>query len=128
MARERQGLEGELASAGFSTRTINALIYGLQLQSVDKLRSAEWGSIKAGTRLVTAPSRTTNMGPKGVAEVQAFREQGDARRAAPAGPSSVSARLQPNELARLDAWAIEHGMNRAEAVRTMVLSALQLTG
>jgi Ribbon-helix-helix protein, copG family len=126
MARHRQGLEGELASAGFSTRTINALIYGLQLQSVDELRSAEWAPVGDKNGLATTLGRIPNMGAKGLAEVQAFREQGDARQAIPSGPSSVSARLRPNELASLDAWAAAHGMSRAEAIRTMLLSALQL--
>lgn len=124
MARRRYGLEGELAEAGFSSRTINALKYGLQLESIDQLKSAEWGSVKERTGLAGALSVLPNMGRKGFAEVQAFREHGDARRAATIAPTSVSARLDPPEIAKLDAWAAERGISRTEAVRRIVLSTL----
>jgi len=65
------------------------------------------------------------MGPKGVAEVQAFREHGDARRAVAIAPTSVSARLSPAEVAKLDIWAAERGLSRTEAVRSIVLSTLR---
>lgn len=125
MAKLRYGLEQELAEAGFSSRTINALVYGLQLESLNQLRSGEWGSAKDRTGLASELSRLPNMGPKGIAEVQAFRECGDARRAVTVAPTSVSARLNPSEITKLDTWASERGLSRTEAVRSIVLSTLR---
>lgn len=125
MARRRYGLEAELEDAGFSSRTINALKYGLQLASIEQLQSAEWGSQKHRNGLAWELSVLPNLGPKGFAEVQAFRDLGDARRAATVVPTSVSARLQPQEVAKLDAWASERGVSRTEAVRRILLSTLQ---
>ncbi len=128
MAKRRYGLEAELAEVGFSSRTINALIYSLRLESIDQLRSAEWGSEKDRTGLAWILSTLPNMGAKGSAEVRAFRDHGDARRAVTMAPSSVSARLQPQEVAKLDAWAAERGLSRTEAVRSIVPSTLQTGG
>ena len=127
MAKQRTRLEAELEDVGFSIRTIRALIYNLGLERLEDLKSAEWGSVKERTGLATVLSRLPNMGPKGVAEVQAFREHGDARRATKIAPTSVGARLHPSELAALDAWATTRGLTRSEAVHEILISALQRT-
>lgn len=125
MARWAQGsLGAQLHEAGFTARTIHALIYSLRLESLEELRTAEWGSVRDGTGLATVLSRLPNMGPKGFAEVQAFREHGDPRKANEIAATSVSAKFSPDELRALDEWAKKRGVTRTGAVRAIVRAAI----
>jgi hypothetical protein len=123
MGKPRQDFAAELADVGFSNRTINAVIYDLQLESMDELRQLEWGSVKERTGLVTALNRLPHIGMKSIAEVQAFRELGNASLAASLAPTEVRVFLQPGEIKALERWASERGLTRTEAVRALIKRA-----
>lgn len=125
MARRHSGVAAELHEVGFSTRAINALVYGFGLEALDQLRTAHWGSVESREGLSWELSRIPNLGPRGVAQVQSFREHGSASRASELSPTSVSARLSPEEYAQLRRWAQDRGLSKSEAVRSILLSALQ---
>lgn len=124
------GLGVELHAAGFSTRTVNALVYSLGLSSLEQLRTAEWGSVEDRTGLAWALQTLPNMGRKGLAEVVAFRAGLDPKAARPAGKRYYSVPLDDAEFAALDAWiaAQPKPVGRPEAIRAMVVASLHLMG
>ncbi|MCC7266306.1 MAG: hypothetical protein IT546_03080 [Caulobacteraceae bacterium] len=128
MERRQTDLREQLQEAGFSTRTVNALIYHYELQDLRQLTAVDWGSVEDRTGLVAVLRRLANLGQKGIAEVRAFREFGDARLAWRIAPTSVSARLEPSELAALDVWADARGFTRTQAVRAILTEALRADG
>lgn len=128
MASQPIDLRERLQDAGFSTRTINALINSYELQHLGQLTAAEWDSAEDSSGLMAALRRLPNLGQKGIAEVQAFREFGDARMASRIAPTNVSIRLEPNELASLDVWARGRGFTRAEAVHAILAAVLKADG
>jgi hypothetical protein len=121
MARRHFGLAAELAEAGFSTRAINALIYSLQLESLEALRRAPWED------LMLELSRTPNVGKKVIAEVEAFRSGRDPKSAVPI-QTYVSVPFDAHALAALDAWISRQPeqLTRPEAVRCLVAKAIGL--
>lgn len=124
MARQRRGVEAQLEEAGFSPRSIYALRYGLNLETIDQLKTAEWGSEKRAGGLAFELRTLPGLGERGFAEVVAFRAHGDARRAADVAPSTVSIKLAPLDVAKLDRWASTQGVSRTSAARVMLLDAL----
>jgi hypothetical protein len=125
MARKHFGIAAELHEVGFSTRAINALVYGFGLERLHQLRTAPWGSVEARKGLSWDLLRVPNLGPRGLAQVQSFREHGSASLASELSSTIVSVRLSPAECARLQAWAEERGVSRPEAARLIVLRGLE---
>ena len=109
----------DLQQAGFSTRTINALVYGSRVKDIEELQSAPWGDRNLPDTLCWELSVAPSMGPKGIAEVEAFRRGEDPRSAKRSGPANVTVRLTEDQLAKLDAYrdAQSDKPTRAEALR-----------
>jgi hypothetical protein len=120
--------EKELWAVGFSRRTARALIYSLNIQSLEVLGSMEWGSRKGRRGLCWELSMLPGIGPKGEAEVIAFREYGDARRLTKPGPVKVLVPLGADLADSLDAWIANQPkpVSRPEAIRAMVEAAMSL--
>ena len=128
MRRHRNGLADELKAAGFSTRTCNALIYGVGLRSLDEVRTAEGGSKKSRTGLAWELSILANFGQKGLFEVEAFRAGRDPRTARSQDRQTVAVSLAGVELDILDAWIAEQTdpePSRPAAIRAMMQATLQ---
>lgn len=124
----RRQIEADLREAGFSSRTIHALVWIADIRNLDDLRSAPWGSGEPGDdglwrRLAVTP----NFGRKSLAEVVAYREGRHPSAGRPAGPVTVSTLLHPAQLAQLDAWIASQPqpVTRSEAVRSFILAGLE---
>lgn len=129
MPRRFYGLEAELHEAGFSTRTITAIVYGAGIKSLDELKSTPWGTGNPGDNgLAWKLATTGNFGKKGLAEVEAFREGRDVRSARPPGPASLTIPMESKMLAELDAFIARQPKptTRPEAIREFVAAALRL--
>ncbi len=121
-------MEDELRAAGFSRRTANALVYSSRVESLEALMSGPWGDRNDTTSLCWELSVTPGLGPKGVAEVLAFREGRDPRTAVAPGPIKAILLLGPEEVAALDAWIAKQPepVSRPEAIRAFVAAGLDL--
>ena len=122
-------LSQALKGAGFSSRTAHALAYGSVATSLADLKSRPWGSREEQDGLMWDLRCLPNLGPKGMAEVVAFRAGLDPRSAKAPGAERVSVPFKPEELASLDAWIAKQPSktNRPEAIRILTAAALQKT-
>jgi hypothetical protein len=115
-------LAGQLKAAGFSSRTANALVHGAKIPSLEHVRKAHWGDGSPGSGLRWELSCCPNMGPKGLAEVEAYRRGEHPGPARPPGPVRLSVSIEEHLLPGLDAW-IEH---QAEPRPTRAQALLRL--
>jgi hypothetical protein len=127
--RQRR-LRSELQQVGFSTRAINALVYGTNVSSIEDLRSRRWGSPTDQYSLCFELSRVPNLGQKGLAEVLAFRE-GNAPRSAHAPVTvSVSVPMDAEMIGALDGFIAKQPgkIKRPAAIRALVAAGLRSMG
>lgn len=124
--RAAQFFSDELRAAGFSTRATNALVYSSGIGSLEELRSRPWGDRQDTTSLQWALSVRGSLGPREIAEVVAFREGRDPRKAVAPIPMNVVVPLQPDDLAALDAWIAEQAkpLSRSQAVGVLMTQGL----
>jgi hypothetical protein len=106
-------LTKHLQALGFSTRTANGLVYGAEIKSVEELKTREWNELSQDL------SRAPSLGPKGIAEVEAFRRGEDPKSGRAPGPIKITVPLSDDELAALDAYreAQADKPSRPEALR-----------
>jgi hypothetical protein len=118
----------ELRAAGFSSQTAAALAFGARI-GPDELRHAPWGSPEQRQGLAWELLGVRKLGPKGLAEVIAFREGRDPRTAAASGVCRTVVPLTPEMLQALDAWIAKQPKpcSRSEAIRAFVAGGLHLT-
>ncbi len=121
------GLGQALREAGFSGRTAQALAYCGLIQTPEDLKTMRWGEPSDRTTLRGMLGVVPGLGPKGIAEIEAFRATGAPRDAELNAPTSVSTKLHPAELAALDRWIERQDtrVSRSQAVRLIVLSELR---
>jgi len=120
----------DLLGTGFSTRTANALTYGSPIETLAELKTREWGDRRTPGTLAWELSTTPNLGPKSLAEIEAFRTRGDPTAAKLQGPTHVRVPLSADQLAALDAFIAKQPkkVSRSEAIRTFVSAGLHLMG
>jgi hypothetical protein len=127
---ERPDFYSELVAAGFSTRTRNALTSNFSpVTSLEELRTRPWGHRNAPHTLSRQLWRTPNLGRKGMAEVEVFREGGDPRTARPRGMTYMNVPLDPAQLTALDAWIASQPkpLSRPQALRRLAVRGLPST-
>jgi len=128
--REQHVLEQELLTAGLSSRTTNALIFGADLYSIEQLTKPRWGDPKDRDSLHWWLCRVPGLGPKGIAEVVALRAGRDPGAARLLGQRAVTVPLGSADLGALDAWIAKQPkpITRPEAIRAIVRASLHLMG
>jgi hypothetical protein len=127
--RQRR-LRSQLQQVGFSTRAINALVYGTNVSSIEDLRSRQWGSPSDQHSLCFELSRVPNLGQKGLAEVLAFREGNHPRSAYTPVTVSVSVPMDAELIGALDGFIAKQPgkIKRPAAIRALVAAGLRSVG
>jgi hypothetical protein len=112
-------------SAGFSARAAYALAYSDLNLTPEQLRSLPWGNPRRSGSLAWRISLLPRLGPKGLAEIEAFRAGRDPASARPPGEFKAVVPLPSELLDRLDAWIAQQpdGPSRPEAIRRMIAAA-----
>ncbi len=112
-------LRDQLQALGFSTRTANGLVYGAEIKSLEELKARPWSELSEHL------SRAPGLGPKGIAEVDAFRRGEVPESGRPSGPSKITVPLSDDQLAELDAYreAQPDKPSRPEALRRKAFPA-----
>lgn len=119
-------LKFELEAAGFSSRTANALAYSGTIESVAQLRVADWGDPAEGNGLGWTLLRVPGVGPRGLAEVNAFRAGASPREAEKYVVPRLSVAIDSQTLAALDLWRHTQAdkPSRSEAARRVLSGTL----
>jgi hypothetical protein len=103
----------------------------LTFSDVEELRTRRWGNGAPGDDgLLRQLSTVPGLGPKGIAQVEAWRNGRHPSSAVAPGPVRVSVPLEPDTVTALDAWIAQQPtpVTRAEAIRAMVTASLVIMG
>jgi hypothetical protein len=114
-----------LHSAGFSRRAATTLAVSDAFASLRELKTERWLDDGDRPGLRSRLRHVPGCGPAIIAEVEAFREHGDARKVS-AQPTKVTVELTAEVADALDAWIASQPIrvSRAEAVRVLMSESL----